>query len=445
MTKLHNIMKIFGVVYRPCLGWLYRPILRQLPRVALRINAWWYRAFVLPRLVSRVSQKRPINVVFLTMNTSMWRYDGVYRMMLEDCRFNPIILTAMRMNESVEEQIRDQDNMIDTFSKRGYRVIPGYDAGTGSWRSLESVNPDVVFYTQQYSIALIPDYGCERVKNYALICFAPYSLPLVSKEYNYNSPLHNFAWKNFMVSPQYLSIARSFSFIKCGNAAVVGYGVEEEIRQAIYNNAANNNTAKAWPKSKGKKKLIWAPHHDFSDECTLRIGAFLEISNEMLEIRDKFKDSLVIAFKPHPMLITKLYRYWGKERTDTYYRQWANGENSFLADGVYIDLFAQSDGMLHDSSSFVIEYLYANKPVAYYYRKNWSAPDYNAVARGALEVHYAIRTIAGIEDFIERVLLSGEDEMSSLRNKFVATWLRSGDLSFSVGVINALVKGLAWQ
>jgi CDP-glycerol glycerophosphotransferase (TagB/SpsB family) len=87
----------------------------------------------------------------------------------------------------------------------------------------------------------------------------------------------------------------------------------------------------------------------------------------MLELAQAYKDRIQIAFKPHPSLITQLYQHpdWGKERADDYYARWQQMENTQLETGGYVDLFMTSDAMIHDSGSFVVEYLYANRPVMF--------------------------------------------------------------------------------
>ena len=92
-----------------------------------------YRKVVLPYLVRRTRNKDKINVIFLAMNTDMWRYDGVYRRLSNDSRYSPLIVTAMRNIPEIQQQLVEQANMLDFFSKKGYNVIPGLDTETHRW------------------------------------------------------------------------------------------------------------------------------------------------------------------------------------------------------------------------------------------------------------------------------------------------------------------------
>ena len=86
-----------------------------------------------------------------------------------------------------------------------------------------------------------------------------------------------------------------------------------------------------------------------------------------MALADRYRDRVQWAFKPHPLLRSKLYRHpdWGRERTDAYFGYWAESGHCQLELGSYVDLFRQSDAMIHDSGSFLAEYLYLDKPVMF--------------------------------------------------------------------------------
>ena len=138
----------------------------------------------------------------------------------------------------------------------------------------------------------------------------------------------------------------------------------------------------------------------------------------MLRMAKKYSDSIQIAFKPHPVLRNKLNEYWGKERTDEYYKEWDSGENTFFENGEYVDLFLTSDAMIHDSGSFLIEYLYLDKPVM---RTDNGQPlqnEFNDFALSCLDHYYQGKTEDEVEKFIKMVI-DGEDEKKEPRRKFL--------------------------
>ena len=86
--------------------------------------------------------------------------------------------------------------------------------------------------------------------------------------------------------------------------------------------------------------------------------------------------------------------------------------NTQLETGDYLDLFCTSDALIHDCSSFLVEYLYLNKQTMSVAPNvdevcNSSAP----FGRVSLEQHYIAVTADDIKDFIRSVVIGGNDTM----------------------------------
>jgi len=114
----------------------------------------------------------------------------------------------------------------------------------------------------------------------------------------------------------------------------------------------------------------------------------------------------------------KLYKQfdWGKERTDTYYSLWENGENTNVINSAYVELFKSSDAMIHDCSSFIIEYLYIQKPVLYLMKDDRCVLESTArVGRKSLDCHYQAFNADEIENFLVNVVLNEDDPLKSRR------------------------------
>lgn len=137
----------------------------------------------------------------------------------------------------------------------------------------------------------------------------------------------------------------------------------------------------------------------------------------MIELSEKYKESIQWAFKPHPLLKSKLDIVWGRDKTEKYYSYWQNSVHTQLEEGEYVDLFMQSDGMIHDCDTFTIEYLYANKPVMYLYNGANHNENLNKFAKKALSVHYSGHNADDIERFIIDII-SGNDIFYKIRNNF---------------------------
>lgn len=402
------------------------------------LTCWLYRAFVLPFAIFRVRLKKRVNVVFLAMNPDMWKYDGLYRKLLKDDRFNPIIVTAMRNITNMEVRLQEQEIMVDYFAKRGFNVIRGYDTVTKKWIELNNLAPDIIFYTQPYNGGIEPSLEFYNFWN-SLHCYSPYSFQISQVAWNWDNPLQRFCWKVFYVSDIHLQMCKEFSCIGGVNARAVGYSLEEEYLEAVIDRGAAHA---AW-NNDGRKRIIWAPHHSIMEHEMFKVSSFLEIADLMVKLREEYKDRVVFAFKPHPVLKTKLYQIWGEDKTNRYYEDWASAENSFDAQGDYKALFAGSDAMIHCSGSFIVEYLYTGKPVAYVYSKVRNPPDIGTVGNAALGAHYPLIGEADIRRFIDDVVLGGHDTMSDIRKSVADKYLRAPNgKMFSENVYESILEGL---
>ena len=400
-----------------------------------------YRYVILSKLVKRCKKKKQLTVLFLAMSVSYWKYDTVYRRMLQDPYFNPIIMPALRTNQSVEEQLRDHDELMCEFKKRGYNIVSGYDKNAKKFVDARSLNPDIVFYTHPYSGPgrLRRQYDFWAMRN-SLICYAPYYFPNELDSFFFNHPIQNAAWQLYYAYDQILMVAKRFMDNKAVNVKIAGYALEEEIAEISVNdgNLAWNNDIS------GRLRVIWAPHHSIAETDTVaRTSTFLTYCEDMKKIAVKYKKKLLIAFKPHPVLYSRLLAIWGKKRVDEYYDFWMRQENTLLQTGEYLSLFKGSDAMIHDCGSFKCEYLCLNKPCMFLYRKDF-LKDVNEVGRSALLAHYEGHSLLDVISFIENVVIANNDTKVQERLHFRETYFKSPNgRMFSENVLSAIMSEIS--
>ena len=427
---IKNILRpLFGDIWWKINDFRWRMIVR------------FYRTLVLPRIVRRVAQKDVITVVFLPISVAMWRYDGVYRRMRENPRFKPIIVAAPKKRMEKSQRVRDQDEMLRYFGSKGYDVRPSYDPESDVDMELRDLHPDIVFYAQPATNQVADTLNCWHMRG-SLICYAHYSYQYTCENWEYNLFMHNFAWRHYVVAEHQRQACQSVSDIRAANVAVVGYSLEEEYRELLNKPAIGNA---AWRNDQTvRKRIIWAPHHSISDSEIYRMSSFLEYCDFMLELKERYKDRILFAFKPHPFLYSKLCEAWGEERAAAYYDKWRDTENSFIANGTYSDLFAGSDAMIHCCASFTVEYLYAQKPALYVWSKTRAIQDDGPVGGAALAAHDIARSCADIEQFVEGLLKGDNDKKAPLRRQFYLDYLASPNgRPFSENVVNDIVKHLS--
>lgn len=384
------------------------------------------------------TKEGPINVVFFALIESVWKYDYLYWMMHNDPRFNPKVLVCPIVNYGIENMLRNLNQCFSFFKERGYDVMLSYDVKSDSYVDVENqLYPDIIFYTNPYKGLIDDRYYIDKFMNH-LTCYTNYFFN-EGNHYNISCDLlfQNLLWKKFIESNfdknKYIKYQRR----KGENTVVTGYpGIDKYIDSSY-------EPKDVWKiKNNNIKRIIWAPHHTIDDYNVIQYGTFFKFAVYMLELAHKYRKKIQIAFKPHPLLINRLYLKWGKEKTDAYYEKWKNLENGMLCDGPYQDLFLTSDAIMHDSGSFILEYLFTGKPALHLDNGIAYESQYNELAIEALSHYYHATTEAEIEDFI-KLLIDNKDPKSIERKRFVEEKLLppNGKLA-SQNIFDDLVKSL---
>lgn len=364
----------------------------------------------------RVIKKQKVKVCFFVIHRSVWKLDNLYKLMEKDERYDPVIVVCPYTVGSETEQKEELSLTFDFFKARNYNVISSYDENNGWLDVNHIINPDVVFFTNPHNITL-PQYRWSNFRD-RLTCYVPYHHQIDSGQWKsqWNSPFHLSMWRLFYINSFHKQLAKIKMANMGRNVWITGYPGTESF---YINNIDNKTTSiSPWKPSTGKKKIIWAPHHTIVYDPILGVSTFLEISDLMVEISKKFSEKVMFAFKPHPILKNKLYNHpdWGKEKTDNYYKYWSEANNCQLEEGDYIELFKNSDAMIHDSGSFLAEYLYLNKPV-FYFVNNSTRDRFNEFGHKCLNACFN-GGVSDVEKFILDII-NDDDYMQLDREKFI--------------------------
>jgi len=357
----------------------------------------------------RVSN-RPIRVIFQVQYSAMWKCESIYRKMEQDNLFDPMILVCPVVDKGMCHREETLKNTYAYFKERNYRVVPIPIEASAEGKELSYFKPDIVFYCDPYECALGKCYQLKNNTQY-LSCYTGYGYNSVPNSFTFDTPFHRMLWKFFIECYENKKLPQKYSPTLGRNCVVSGYPLYDEFKTKMEQKCINEGKV---------KRIIWAPHHTIEgDDQFLKFSTFLMIADKMLELAGQYSEDIQIAFKPHPELKWALYKHskWGKDRTDNYYAQWAKGSNTTLETGEYVNLFVQSDAMIHDCGSFLVEYLYVNKPVMFMTNYNRES-QCNEVGKKALRCHYHGKSVEDIEAFIKNVVIGGEDTMKGVRSEF---------------------------
>jgi hypothetical protein len=381
-------------------------------------------------------KKEPLNVLFFVVHEAVWKLDSVYKKMESDELFNPTIIICPYIVQGAGVLERDMQKAYNYFVEKGYNVEMALTNNGEVINIRESFSPDVIFFTNPHDLT----YCALQAKSFmdVLSVYVPYSHQ-VSKYGNYqpqyNQLFHNLMWKIFTTNELDKHIFKEFSYRKGDNVVVSGYpGVERLF-------STKTKKLDVWKKQdKVKKKIIYAPHHTIASNCSLGYSTFLKYAEEIQKLSMKYKNEVQFAFKPHPLLKDKLAdaNIWGEEKTRLYFNFWQSQCNTQLEDGEYIDLFLQSDAIIHDSGSFLAEYLYVNKPSMYLFSESKPELPYNPFGLKCLGVYDKAFTVEDIENFILSVVIHGKDRKIKQREAFIYEHLKNSNGVPSDIIINHL-------
>ena len=389
MTIEHLARKCYNV-------WLYRIWYGLLWRFFWEYFYYVWQPFI--RMHGRKIQKKPkIKCMFVLAELGAWKTESLYLAMKDHPRFESLI----GITES-QEVPGSKGNLRRYLEEKGYDYID-LDA---SAEGISGIKPDLLFYYKPYD----GSYPMRHIYKYHLS-----SLP-VSINYGFSTmatKMHsrweicNYSWIVPVENETILRINKDLVGWRASNVRVTGIPLQDILC------LPKEKSENPWKDTKGRKRIIYAPHHSFkgTNGAGIEYATFLEFGEFMQEMAEKYKDKVYWAFKPHPTLYPKLLKKWGRERTDAYYDKWRKMECSQVELGEYVGLFKHSDAMIHDCSSFMVEYHFTKNPVLYLDLGGVKTDELNEFGLEAFEISYQGHSKEDIEKFILDVIEERDERL----------------------------------
>lgn len=367
-------------------------------------------------LLEQIKGKERIRVVFLAIHKSVWKVDPVFQKMLADPFFDPIILVCPYTAYGEERMWEDMLECFEYFNEKGYPTYSSYSNVEKHWIKLNELDPDIIFFTNPHNLTR-KEYYEDAYLNY-LSCYVPYHHEVGSfgdDNAQHNQIFHNAIWKIFAVHNESILLAKKITGSKADNIQVTGFPAMENLIES----KRNASYLDVWKTNDGRKRIIWAPHHLIDGEVNQ--SNFLQYAEFFQKLARRYSDKAIWAFKPHPILKSKLLEKsgWGTVNTQVYFDFWKNQEYSQLEVDAYEDLFLSSDAMIHDCGSFLAEYLYVEKPVMYILNDQHHGQFFNTFGRKALGVCRIGRSEIEIELFLKKIIDGSNFDITQSHKTFL--------------------------
>lgn len=387
---------------------------------------------IIKKLKEKVKKGEKCKVGFYCMYDSVFPTRTVFEAMKKDSFFSPSIVV-------IPDILRGEENKFfqlkKTYSgllkKYGNRyVCCAYDYKNKEFLDYSS-KFDIVFFTNPYDVLTDDLYTIKKyVMNGGVAVFVSYGFmpDFYAREHLINLESLNLCWKVFVDTPENLKEFVNYTDIKGKNAILSGYCKMDSLNFVPKKNLP-------------RKKIIIAPHHTVNMPC-LPLSNFMEYSDFFLDLPQMYPQ-IDFVFRPHPLLFITLSQkeLWGKEKVKKYIDKITSYSNvEFQNGGDYFDTFVNSSAIIHDCSSFLMEYLYTGHPACFLLRSNESIKEiFTPIGEKCLEKYYKAFNKEDIISFIDNVVLLGNDPLKQDRISFTKQELMI-NYPNSTGVIIETIK-----
>lgn len=389
-------------------------ILRLIKQRTYDTGRYQYLLKAMPKkhqaLINSLQGKVTLRVAFLVSEKSKWKVDEIFKLMQRDSTFSPFIVVVPYHRWEAEVQKEKVRDFASYLRSKECEVYSHFKENKKISEELASA--DLVFFSDPYDVARNKVYYSDLFKN-KLCFYVPYffmaTTHVKSSSLKFNGIYYPFLlsmWKIYWPHDEIKNELEAFDIEASKNSQVCGYPSMEYLHQQTLNKV---EALSAWKEqAQDKIKIIYAPHHSIfeNDPARETLATFIHNGEKIKELSIKYKEKVAWSFKPHPLLIHHLYQHpdWGKERADAYYRFWQEQEYTQFDDGVYDDLFLQSNAIIHDCSSFIVEYAFTQKPCLYLVSGNHINDYLNEFGKGVIGVYKQAKTVKEIEQFIQGLL-----------------------------------------
>lgn len=332
--------------------------------------------------------------------------------------FASVLYECFKNDEAFSVKIVVQDtifrkNYQDEFAKAqeiyGKDVVLSSYSADGRIRNFDNYF-DVIVFGAGYD-SLVPD--CQKMEHFAelgvLTVYIPYGL-LVSTTMNEafgKGRTMGCLWRYYIDTKATYEEYIKYSAMKERNGRYLGYPKMDKLPELSF-------------MPKGRKRVIIASHHSIFEDSGVRFSCFMRYYDFFIRLA-KWYPQTDFVFRPHPVWEQALGHYWPKEMIDEYYARIEELPNMFLhTDPNYFDLFLTSHAMINDCGSYLAEYMFTGKPLCFLSKgKIQDRMNYNEhFAQKCIKNHYTAICELEILEFLENVVLRGNDFMKEQRTAF---------------------------
>ena len=231
-----------------------------------------------------------------------------------------------------------------------------------SWFDLESAKPDYVFIQRPYDLLVPEVYRKTIISEYAKVCYIPYAFPITAM-YDFATPKNEIKYYDIIFAEYeeadnyYKEAMAEVGDRRKRSSVNYGYPALDIVKQET------NKDNSAFRNINSKFNIMWTPRWTTSKE-TIETS-FFDYKDAIVDYCKKDKNTNLV-FRPHPLTFDNFIKekLMSKKEVKDYINNFT--DNLYYdKSSYYIETFKESDVLVTDYSSIIIEYLLFNKPIIY--------------------------------------------------------------------------------
>ena len=308
-----------------------------------------------------------LRIAFIIHQLQTWNsVQSIYNAAVSDSECEVIVLYVPNIDKQKRYVCLNEDEEqkeIGFFNKRNIEAIFAFDKIADRWYNLKNWKPDYVLYTRPYNSEYPELYTSNQVCKYSKVCYIPYGYPMLDTaiRHSYNATFLLTTYRVF--SPNMLrkqvceKMYHPFIQIHQELFQCLGYPRLDLLDICTFNNKSNRE----------KYRITWFPRWTSEkDNLDRKIGNFKKYYKDFLKFAYDNKEYL-ITIRPHP----KMFNHYIESNILTNeevseFKIECNKNNIVIDQSEdYIDTIKQTDILVSDYTSLLIEVIALNKPIIY--------------------------------------------------------------------------------
>lgn len=360
------------------------------------------------------ARKNKIELVFIIYMPEVFStFQSIYEAAMADEKFSVHILAQPHIDN--QQGLQGNNPAYEFLSKKYQNVINAYN--DEEWFDLRKLQPDYVFYTRPYTFQYYPDYNPKYVRQYAKVCFHPYSYDMDRIAdffivYNYDFMQNvTFCFNTAESTRKRLTRMLKITKKEYPQIHCIGFSRFDLIKKELISNLNQKSE---------RKCILWLPRWASGKKQGKKQSHFFLYVKNFLEFAQNRND-VDFIIRPHPLMFANFISqglYTQNDINDFYMKCKKLGNVHIDTEKSYLPSLKKADILFSDYTALLVEFFVTGKPIIYCDDDS----TFNDEMKKMDKCFYHCRRWNEIELYLNK-LLNGEDELNIKRINEIPNFL----------------------